>query len=109
MICAGKDVLDLVSGDWFKGYPEKKELVRFASLFSHSPKRGASLPISLPETGDWDVKLLAVHERFVVGVYRRHMKAISRLGALDRLFGAPATTRSWNTLEKVAGVLRGRP
>lgn len=36
------------------------------------------------------------------------MKVISYLGALDRLFGVPVTTRNWNTVTAIAGVLNGR-
>ena len=43
--------------------------------------------------------------RFVIGQYRRHMKAITYLGALDRVFGVPATTRNWNTMTAIAKVL----
>jgi hypothetical protein len=35
------------------------------------------------------------------------MKVIGYLGALDRIFGARATTRNWNTLAAVAAVLAG--
>jgi len=35
---------------------------------------------------------LARDNRFVFGVYRRHMKAIGYLGTFDRIFGVPATT-----------------
>jgi hypothetical protein len=51
------------------------------------------------------VRILARESRFVVGLYRRRMKVIGHLGALDRVFGAPATTRSWNTLAAIAKVL----
>jgi hypothetical protein len=43
--------------------------------------------------------------RFVVGQYRRHMKAIGYLGKVDRIFGAPATTRNWNTMASIARTL----
>jgi len=51
------------------------------------------------------LKILATNNRFVVGVYRRHMKAIGYLGAFDRLFGVPVTTRNWNTMTAIARVL----
>ena len=38
--------------------------------------------------------------------YRRHMKTIGYLGQIDRLFGAPATTRSWNTILSVLRILK---
>jgi hypothetical protein len=39
-------------------------------------------------------------------VYRRHMKTIGYLGQIDRLFGAPATTRSWNTILSLLRILK---
>jgi uncharacterized protein (DUF1697 family) len=58
-----------------------------------------------PSSGTWLLKILARDNRFVFGVYRRQMKAISYLGTLDRLFGVPVTTRNWNTITAVARVL----
>jgi uncharacterized protein (DUF1697 family) len=52
------------------------------------------------------VKVLARDGRFVVGLYRRHMKVIGYLGALDRVFGVPVTTRSWKTVAAIAEVLK---
>ena len=52
------------------------------------------------------MNVLACEGRFVVGMYRRDMKVIGYLGALDRLFGVPLTTRNWNTLTAIAKVLR---
>jgi hypothetical protein len=34
------------------------------------------------------------------------MKTIGYLGQIDRLFGAPATTRSWTTILSVLRILR---
>ena len=66
--------------------------------------------MSLPSTGKWLVRILARENRFVVGLYRRHMKVISYLGTLDRVFGVPATTRNWNTITAIAKVLdQARP
>ncbi len=48
--------------------------------------------------GEWLLRVIASKHRFVFGVYRRHMKTIGYLGQIDKLFGAPATTRNWNTI-----------
>jgi uncharacterized protein (DUF1697 family) len=34
------------------------------------------------------------------------MKAISYLGKIEKRLGVPVTTRNWNTIEKVATILR---
>jgi hypothetical protein len=59
----------------------------------------------MPSTGDWLVRILARQRRFIIGQYKRHMKVISYLGTLDRLFGVPVTTRNWNTLSAIGKVL----
>jgi len=51
---------------------------------------------------------MARHDRFVIGLYRRHMRVISYLGTLDRVFGVPVTTRNWNTMTAVAKMLDSR-
>jgi hypothetical protein len=52
------------------------------------------------------VKVIAVHGRFVLGVYLRDIKAIGCLGKLEKHFGIPATNRNWNTMEKVVKILQ---
>jgi hypothetical protein len=49
--------------------------------------------------------VLARKDRFVIGVYRRQMRVIGYLGSLDKLFGAPVTTRSWSTIAAIAKML----
>jgi hypothetical protein len=83
----------------------RPDIVRFVSVMSRLPRSKSRLPTQLPPDGKWLVKVLARDERFVVGVYRRQMKAISCLGALDRLFGVPVTTRSWSTITAIGRLL----
>jgi hypothetical protein len=64
------------------------------------------LPLSLPSNNDWLLKIIAIQGRFVLGVYRRQMKAIGYLGKIEKQLGVPVTTRNWNTIEKVAKILR---
>jgi uncharacterized protein (DUF1697 family) len=61
--------------------------------------------MTFPTTGKWLLKILGRDKRFVFGLYRRQMKAIGYLGALDRVFGVPVTTRNWNTITAIAKTL----
>ncbi len=63
------------------------------------------LPLSLPSPDDWLLQIIEIRERFVLGLYRRHMKAINYLGKIEKLLGVPATNRNWNTILKVAQIL----
>jgi hypothetical protein len=76
------------------------------SKIKHQKSALPPLPLSLPSDDDWLVKIIAIKDRFVLGLYRRQMKAISYLGKIEKKFGVAATTRNWNTIEKVVKILR---
>ena len=63
------------------------------------------MPMTFPSSGRWLLRVLAADNRYVIGMYRRHMKVIGYLGKFDRLFGMPVTTRNWNTMTAVVKVL----
>jgi hypothetical protein len=84
-------------------------VVRFVSVLSSRPRSAPATPTSLPADGRWLVRILARDDRLVFGMYRRNMKTIGYLGALDRLFGVPATTRNWSTITAIARALAPAP
>lgn len=105
VICQGRDIVRLMSQNPFAGHPARQDVVRFVSVLSRRPRAVPPTPMRFPSSGPWLMQVLATENRFVFGLYRRHMKVISYLGALDRLFGVPVTTRNWNTITAIAGVL----
>jgi len=109
IICQGSEILRLMADNPFAGQPERSDIVRFVSTLSKRPGAPPPLPITFPPNGQWLLKILALDNRFVIGMYRREMKAVSYLGKLDSLFGAPATTRNWNTITAIAKVLGNDP
>ena len=108
-ICQGRDILRLMSRDPFAEEAVGPDIVRFVSILSRRPRTTPAMPTTYPSRGTWLVRILARDGRFVLGVYRRHMKAIGHLGTLDRLFGVPVTTRNWNTMTAIARVLGQGP
>ena len=107
MLCDGRDLIRLVTEDPFKAEPSGPDIVRFVSILSKAPRIQPSLPITLPTEKKWLLRIFAARGRFVLGVYRRQMKAIGYLGRIDRLFGAPATTRNWTTIASIVRILNG--
>ncbi len=105
VICAGREAAGLLAGDFFADHPARPDVVRFVSVLSRRTRSAPRLPMSLPSDGRWLLKILAREDRFLIGVYRRQMKAIGHLGTLDRVFGVPVTTRNWNTIHAIARVL----
>jgi uncharacterized protein (DUF1697 family) len=106
MICPARDIITLASKDPFARQPSGPDITRFASVLHKRPLALPPLPLSLPSDDGWLLKVTSIQERFVLGLYRRQMKAISHLGKIEKLLGVPVTTRSWNTIAKIAKILR---
>ena len=105
MICPARDIIKLASKDPFSRQPSGTDITRFVSVLHKRLRTLPSLPLSLPSNDDWLLKIIAIENRFVLGVYRRQMKAISYLGKIEKQLGVPATTRNWNTIKKVVQIL----
>ena len=105
MICPARDIIKLASKNPFTRQPSGPDITRFVNVLAKRLPAPPSLPLSLPSDNDWLIKIIAIENRFVVGLYRRQMKAISYLGKIEKLLGVPATNRNWNTIEKVVKIL----
>src|SRR6266849_8293884 len=105
MICPSRDIIKLASKDPFLRQPSGPNITRFVSVLAKRLRALPPLPLSLPSDDNWLLKIITMQGRFVLGLYRRQMKAISYLGKIEKLLGVPATTRSWNTIEKVVTIL----
>jgi uncharacterized protein (DUF1697 family) len=105
MICPARDIIKLASKDPFSRQPSGPNITRFVDVLAKPLRSPPALPLSLPSDGDWLLKIIAIQDRFVLGLYRRQMKAISYLGKIEKLLGAPATTRNWNTILKIVEIL----
>lgn len=105
IICNGSDILRLAADDPFAGQPSGPNLVRFVSVLARRGKPSSPVPLDLPSSGAWCLRILTHQHRFVLGLYRREMKAIAYLGQLEKIFGVPVTTRNWNTILTIARIL----
>ncbi len=105
MICPARDIIKLASKDPFSQQPSGPNIVQFVSLLAKRLRALPPLPLSLPSDDDWLLKVIAIQDRFALGLYRREMKAISYLGKIEKKFGVPVTTRNWNTIQKVVKIL----
>jgi uncharacterized protein (DUF1697 family) len=108
MICPAHDIMKLASKDPFSQQPSGPDITRFVNVLHKPLRTPPPLPFGLPSDDDWLLKIIAIQDRFVLGLYRREMKAISYLGKIEKLLGVPVTTRNWNTIEKVAKILGAR-
>jgi uncharacterized protein (DUF1697 family) len=105
MICPARDIIKLTAKDPFAQQPSGSDIIRFVSVLHQQPRDLPVLPLSLPSDDDWLLKIITIKNRFVLGIYRRQMKAIGHLGKIEKILGVPGTVRNWNTIGKVARIL----
>ena len=131
MICPARAILDVAQKNPFAREPSGPEFTRFVSVLHAPPPKRPRLPLVLPEpegvasskparrdppsnqtsnlkpqtSANWLLKIIAIPDRFVLGIYRRQMKAIGHLGKIEKILGVPGTVRNWNTIEKVVKIL----
>jgi uncharacterized protein (DUF1697 family) len=108
VLCEGRDLIRLETENPFGPELSRPGVVRFVSILARAGRVPVPLPITLPPTGKWLVRVVAADGRFLFGAYRRDMKTIGYLSQLDKLFGARATTRNWNTITAIVKILRSR-
>jgi uncharacterized protein (DUF1697 family) len=108
VLCDGRDLIRLELENPFGAEPSHPDTVRFVSILAKAGRVRPPVPITLPSGGEWLLRLIASNNRFVFGMYRRHMKTIGYLGQIDKLFGAPATTRNWNTIMAIVRILKAQ-
>src|SRR5207253_10986908 len=102
------DLIRLETEHPFGAEPSRPDVVRFVSVLTKPARVRAAIPIMLPPRGKWLLRVIASKNRFVFGVYRRHMKTIGYLGQIDKLVGVPVTTRNWNTIVAIVRILKGQ-
>ena len=106
MICPARNIINLTSKNPFARQPSGENITRFVNVLHKRLSAPPRLPLSLPSDNDWLLKIIAIQDRFVLGLYRRQMKAISYLGKIEKQLGVAATTRNWNTIQKIVEILR---
>src|SRR6266536_3224617 len=116
MICPAKEIVDLVR-QWTDSQWRAKEDplrgVRGDDIDAHvsimaqrPPKIIGKLPIYVPSRDKWEIKIANVIGRAAI-CFRRRVKN-GRLypnAVVEKQFGIAATTRSWNTIDKVVKIL----
>src|SRR5260370_19400012 len=99
IICPARDIIKLALKDPFAEQPSDPNITRFVNVLAKRLPSPPPLPLCFPSDGDWLLKIIAIENRFVLGLYRRQMKAIGYLHKVEQILGVPATTLNCNTLE----------
>jgi len=108
MICSAREILDLIAQDPFPPVRAGADLRPFVTVMGKQPEPIPRLPVDKPSGEEWQVRVVAVYGRFALSFWRRLGRSIVYPNeVVEKMFGVPATTRSWNTLLKIQDVLSG--
>lgn len=81
----------------------------FLTVLAKKPASMPKLPLTVPNGRDWQVRLTAIEGggRFVISEWRRtdSLRLLYPNEVVEREFGMPATTRAWDTIEKIKATL----
>ena len=106
-ICRGRDLLDLAAAKPFSSPPPGSDTRPFVSVLAKRPRTLPRLPISQPPGEKWQVRIVAVSGKLVLSLWRRQGKTMLYPNeVVEKHFGAPATTRNWNTIVTLCGILK---
>jgi len=105
MICPAKEIADLAKENPLKG-ETGNDIDAHVTILARRPSKLPKLPIYAPSKDKWEVRISRVVETAVLSLRRRAEGGrLYPNQIVEKLFNIPATTRTWNTIEKVAKIL----
>ena len=70
MICSAREVTELASTDPFAEHACEPNITRFVNVLAKRLTHPPAVPLCLPSENDWLLKIIAIQNKFVVGLYR---------------------------------------
>jgi uncharacterized protein (DUF1697 family) len=109
MICAARELIDLVDTEPFPRASSDKSVRRFVSVLAKQPRTLPRLPLIRPEGDAWQVRLVGVEGPFALCLWRRGRGTMLYPNeVVEKVLGVRATTRSWNTIAAARALLTSR-
>jgi uncharacterized protein (DUF1697 family) len=106
MVCPAKEIVDLAKENPLKG-ETGKAIDAHVTILAKRPTQLPKLPIYAPSKDKWEIRILRVVGTAVLSLRRRIENGrLYPNQIVEKLFGIPATTRTWNTIEKITKILR---
>jgi hypothetical protein len=96
----------LVQSRPFRGVAFSKDLRGWAAALAERPQARPPLPIATPSGKAWSVRFDRIEGSFALGLWRRRPGGfVFPNQVVEKSLQVPATTRFWETLERVAELL----
>jgi hypothetical protein len=102
------EILALVSSDPFRGVAFSKVQRGWVAALRGRPKTQPALPLARPEGKAWSVRFDRLEGGFALGLWRwRPGGFLFPSNCVEDALGVAATTRWWETFQRVARLLEG--
>jgi uncharacterized protein (DUF1697 family) len=87
--------------------PPGDDVRRMLAVLTGEPEKTPRLPLRRPDGDDWQMRLVRFVPAgpFVLYLWRPDRARMLYTDIVEREFGVPATTRTWNTIEKIRTIL----
>jgi uncharacterized protein (DUF1697 family) len=105
MICSAREILALARGEPFGEAPRGEGVQKFVSVLQKAPRAPPRLPVEQPAGDKWEVRVVAMVGRCALSFRRPGQKGLYPNSVVERQLNIPATTRNWNTIETICGIL----
>jgi uncharacterized protein (DUF1697 family) len=106
VIRPAREILALVASEPFRGVSFSRDLRGWVAALAGEPKALPKLPLASPRGKDWSVRLDRVVGGFAIGLSRRRPGgSIYPSDVLEDALGVAATTRWWETVQRLAVLL----
>jgi uncharacterized protein (DUF1697 family) len=105
-VVPARQVLDLVREAPFAGVRLSRDRRGWVAILDRRPRGRPELPRFAPGRRSWSVRFDRVEGRFALGLWQRRPGGfVFPNQVVEKAMGVPATTRWWETLERVADVI----
>jgi len=106
VVVSAREVLALVRSQPFAGVRFSKDLRGWVAALDGRLRARPGLPLAAPPGRPWSVRFEAVSGHFALGLWRRRPGGfVFPNQVVEQALGVAATTRWWETLERVAELL----
>jgi uncharacterized protein (DUF1697 family) len=100
------EIAALVKSKPFASERFSKDVRAWVAALCGPPKKRPELPIEAPANRPWSVRFDRIEGAFALGVlHRRPGGSLFPNQVVEAALGVPATTRWWETFEKLAGLV----
>jgi uncharacterized protein (DUF1697 family) len=107
-VVAAREVVALVHSEPFAGVKLSKDRRGWVAVLDGRPRHRPELPVCAPARRAWSVRFDRVQGCFALGLWQRRPGGfVFPNQVVEKALGVPATSRWWETLERVAALAQG--